>query len=172
MLRVPDQGLDGFDAFAKVANSFQGCNSMGLNRCSKPDDTCRAEDHVMDKSKSKQCGEEPSEKERDRIVKKESESSDQGEAPPERSEDHPTCTPSGGDRLNVAEIETLVAFDQYELFDQQKVVCSQIQLGSQAWNQGHEQAAIGNPGVRHGSNCQRLTSGRSQGSRPRTPSTR
>lgn len=172
MLCIPDQGFDGFHAFAKVANSFQGCNSMGLNRCSKPDDTCRAQDHVVDKSKSKQCGEEPSENERDGIVKKESQSSDQGKTRPERSEDHPTCATCGGDRLNVVKIETLVAFDQYELLDEQEVVRPQIQLGSQTWNQGHEQAAIGNPGVRHGSDCQWATSGRSQCSRPRTPRTK
>ena len=80
----------------------------------------------MDKSKSKQCGEERSENERDWIMEKEGKSSDQGEKTPERSKDDPAYASRCGDRLNVTQIESFVAFDQYQLFDEQEVICPQI----------------------------------------------
>ncbi len=72
-----------------------------------------------------------------RIVDEEKECSEQSEKSPERSEDNPAYALRCGDDLNVAEIESLVAFDQYQLFDQEEVIRPQIELCPQAWNEGH-----------------------------------
>jgi len=84
---------------------------MSLNSRSKPDNACRAQDHVLDKGKSEQRGEERSRHKRYRIVDEERERSEKNEKSPERSEDDPSYALRCGDDLNVAEIESLVALD-------------------------------------------------------------
>ena len=122
---------------------------MGLNSRLKAHDTCRALDHVMDKSKSEQRGEERSRCHGHGIMDKKRERSEQGEKAPDRSEDEPSGGLGCGDHLNVPEVESLVAFDQNQLFNQEQVVCPEIKLGPQAWKQGHKQAATGELGVGH-----------------------
>ena len=62
---------------------------MGLDRRSKPDDTCWAKHHIMDEGKPEKCGKEGSRYHRSQIVRKEKERSKQGEKTPDRSESDP-----------------------------------------------------------------------------------
>ena len=72
-----------FHSFAKIANSFQGRDPVGLHRGSKANNTCRALDHVVNKSKSEEGDEECARRHGQRIVQQKKERSEQGEGTPE-----------------------------------------------------------------------------------------
>ena len=90
---------------------------MGLNRCPKANDAGRALDHVVDEGKSEKCGEEDTRSHGKRMVDNERERSEEGEKSPKCSEDEPARALSRGNHLNVAEIKSLVTFDQDQLFN-------------------------------------------------------
>src|ERR1700722_56582 len=121
-LGTADQGFDGCHSFAKIANSFQGCHPMGLDRCSKADDAGGAQDEVVNESKSEQRGQNRSHGDRNRIMQQEKERSDQDKKTPDDSEDDPSRALDRGDGLHVAEIESLIAFNQDQLFNQEKMI--------------------------------------------------
>jgi hypothetical protein len=90
---------------------------MGLNRCPEANNAGRALDHVVDEGKSEKCGEEGARGDGKRMVDNEKERSEEGEKSPKSSEDEPARALSRGNHLNVAEIKSLVPFDQDQLFN-------------------------------------------------------
>ena len=101
---------------------------MALDGRFYPDDASRAQDHVMNKSKAEQGGEEDTRSDHEGLVDEEGESSQESERGPEYSKNNPARARRGGNYFNVTEVKSLVAFDQDQLFDQKKVISPDIKF--------------------------------------------